>query len=1502
MADYEVENLKITLTVDDSDVVAKIKSIKDAFKGLGDAVRGEGTASAIKALSEGFKTFAEVLPQIAKASESINKFTEGLKSADMETFKKGLLDIGNAFSGVKFNEEAARGITSFSTALKALSKSATDFKPTGLERVVAAGSQLDAVANSVKKASSVGSGLRDLASGIAHLPSSMENFAKVDFNTWTANISKAVQRLVELNKVTTTLDSKGTHSISSLAGALKTLSEFGKEDSELAKNLSNSSTVIISFARNIANAISDDTLKKFKELALATARLAVSVKQIGRANFERVIGPQSLKSAMQGRNLNAGQEVGGFFKTPKLPLSFLDHKETLKELKKYNDLAKVVAKDLKKTFSDTGKSYQNFAKVISAPITLSIKGASATVRVTGSILKKAFSGISSAYRVMTRILGESVLASPLKTLANTVTDLHKRFTNFLSSIRRIAIYRAIRSGIKMITSAAKEGIDNLYNWALIVGNDFAPTMDSLATSALYAKNSFAAMASPLIDALAPAFEAVVDRAVQFMNVLNQTFATLTGKDTWRKAIRKQAEYTSEINNSSGALKELKATILGIDEINPLNDQPNRGRGSSDITPDYEGMFEVVDVAEEFNKTWKNSDWASLGSTLSNGLSKALDSIDWAKVKQKVNGVVGNTVSFFNGFFGNTQLWKSAAVAASEGLNTITGAMLTFTDNADFEQIGNNIAEGVRTSITTIDWANLGRTSVSGIKVFTKLFHGFTQGMSPQDWEALGVGIRDAVDSAISDIDWAQSFADLKSFSNGLLTALSSATRGISWEKLGKTISNGVTTSLGKINWTTIQGKLKTFGSKLGELLNGIFTNKSMFDEVGNGFGNGLNGITGAINEFQNTFNGRAAGMNLQKGLMSAVKKIDWPSLGRSLIAGLKIGLDIFHGFVSSMSASDWEYVGSEIGDMINEALQGIDWERTIKDLVSFTSGLLKALVSAAKKIKWREILKEILNGAKGADWGGLFSNLGDFLTETWPVFVIPLAFNGLKLLKDVALFSTQFKGSLGGISSAATSTSKIVSGAINGGMIMPILSLIGTFGTLGVVVNEAFNAESDAARDSTNVLVDNLLQQGAITKKQANEFKAALYVGSRDAKAEVERQVAEIARQYNLLPPVAERTGKKIPESLRNGINGGKSFVTSAVNSILAEVKKINTSVPDTTPAGTKATQGIANGAKNNRKAITSVLGEIVADFTGVRVPDKTAEGAKLPKTLGAGVKNNRSAMKTSINEVVADFTGVKSVDKSAVGASFPKTIAKGVNDNKATASKALNDVKALLTIPTPNLAGVGRAVPVSLAKGMNDNSKAVGNAVTAIANKVKILNSSRDDSPFYPYTWGTHLAQNFADGLSSQSSYVDKAARNVAQTARNVLAFSKPKLGPLSDADTYGPDFAKLFAEGLEQKDYLVAAAAKHIAQVAEMNMPVAASYSNTTTATLGSDSAALIRSVAQGAEDANAAQNELLREQNELLRQILAKSGEGVTAGAILGSMERANRRAGVAVSTIS
>lgn len=201
--------------------------------------------------------------------------------------------------------------------------------------------------------------------------------------------------------------------------------------------------------------------------------------------------------------------------------------------------------------------------------------------------------------------GESVkkASSAFGSLSDAISKT--KIGQFVNSIGRIAMYRAIRAAIKGVTSAAKEGIQNLAKYSAAINNTDASsanaTMSEYASTLLQVKNSVGAAIMPVLTALLPVVNTIADAFINAANAVNQFLQALNGKSTFTKAKKNTVDYAKSLKGASGAAKELQKTLLGFDEINRLNDE-NKGGGGGAAGADYSNMFEEAEVGGKIKKT------------------------------------------------------------------------------------------------------------------------------------------------------------------------------------------------------------------------------------------------------------------------------------------------------------------------------------------------------------------------------------------------------------------------------------------------------------------------------------------------------------------------------------------------------------------------------------------------------------------------------------------------------------------------------------------------------------------------------------------------------------------------------------------------------------------------------------------------------------------------------------------------------------------------------------
>lgn len=312
-------------------------------------------------------------------------------------------------------------------------------------------------------------------------------------------------------------------------------------------------------------------------------------------------------------------------------------------------------------------------------------------------------------------------AAPVKRLLPPLDAAQEKLKHLKYAFATVLTYGTIYRVMGLFKTGLTDGLDNLYQYSLITGNQFAASMDRAATSLLYLKNSIAAAAAPLINALAPALDFVVDKVVTLLNRFNQLVSALSGKTTYTKAVKQQTKYAEAVKDTSDAeddakkkADELKRSLTSFDEIHALDDNSSKDSSSSKKNdsgteiPDYGGMFTeenidggISDFAKNLKDTINKGDWQSLGKMLADKVNSAIDAIDWQGAGKK---------------FGY-------------GLNGIIQTSYYFLKYTDFAKIGNRFAQFLNMALAQVDFSKAGGLLVRKFTSLLDLIGGFLYGLN-----------------------------------------------------------------------------------------------------------------------------------------------------------------------------------------------------------------------------------------------------------------------------------------------------------------------------------------------------------------------------------------------------------------------------------------------------------------------------------------------------------------------------------------------------------------------------------------------------------------------------------------------------------------------------------------------------------------------------------------------------------------------------------------------------
>lgn len=312
-------------------------------------------------------------------------------------------------------------------------------------------------------------------------------------------------------------------------------------------------------------------------------------------------------------------------------------------------------------------------------------------------------------------------AAPVKKLLSPLSAVQDKLKHIKYALLTVVTYGSIYRIISLFKTGLTDGLDNLYQYSLITGNQFAASMDRAATSLLYLKNSIGAAAAPLVNALAPALDFVVDKVVTLLNRFNQLVSALSGKTTYTKAVKQQTKYAEAVKDISDAeddakkkADELKRSLTSFDEIHALDDNSSKDSSSSKKNdsgteiPDYGGMFTeenidggISDFAKNLKDTINKGDWQSLGKMLADKVNSAIDAIDWQGAGKK---------------FGY-------------GLNGIIQTSYYFLKYTDFAKIGNRFAQFLDMALAQVDFSKAGGLLVRKFTSLLDLIGGFLYGLN-----------------------------------------------------------------------------------------------------------------------------------------------------------------------------------------------------------------------------------------------------------------------------------------------------------------------------------------------------------------------------------------------------------------------------------------------------------------------------------------------------------------------------------------------------------------------------------------------------------------------------------------------------------------------------------------------------------------------------------------------------------------------------------------------------
>ena len=546
---------------------------------------------------------------------------------------------------------------------------------------------------------------------------------------------------------------------------------------------------------------------------------------------------------------------------------------------------------------------------------------------------------------------------------------------------------ALKNGIDADVASMSQAEKTMLRYQYVMANtqhaaeDFKRTADTWANQIRQLKQNFevlaATMGGAIVNALKPvvrALNAAIKAVTGFAKVISDALGFIFGwkyeeggggigsvEDEFEGAADAAGDMEKGTGGAADNAKKLKSYLLGIDELNVL--EPDDEKGSGGGSGGGGGAGGAASTADADGGHWEKANSAlmdyisnigslfALGRYISSALSRAMESIDWQKIYSKARNFGTGLAQFLNGLITPRLFANIGRTIANALINTVANAIDAFAIEFRWDKFGESLRAGFSAFCNSVDW----------VVVFSAAHN-------------LAVGIGTAINNFITPELFSDIGRTVGAALNVAFTFIGDLGETIDFSQLGVSIATGISTVLKTINWQTVYDAMSTWGKGLADFLNSLITPET-FGNIGTTLGHVLNAAFLFLNEFGTNYDWNNFGISIATGIENFFKTFN-PTMAGESLNGIITG--ILDALKVAIDNTNWEEVGNKISEFIRALDPG--------EIANSFGGLFDAAMDAAfetliqviKNIDWTRAVSEFVAGMQGAgntiDWAGIMTS------------------------------------------------------------------------------------------------------------------------------------------------------------------------------------------------------------------------------------------------------------------------------------------------------------------------------------------------------------------------------------------------------------------------------------------------------------------------------------------------------------------------------------------------
>ena len=906
-----------------------------------------------------------------------------------------------------------------------------------------------------------------------------------------------------------------------------------------------------------------------------------------------------------------------------------------------------------------------------------------------------------------------VAGKGIKALSNSVSNFIKNSKG--ARLQANALVKALTSLKRLlITRIKRMFISSIFNSAkeslqtlAKFSDSFNSAMSNIKNSAKQLSGNLAVSFGGLIQQLEPAITAFINMLSRAISYVNAFFALLGGRSTMIVAKKQTDDYAKSLAGAGGAAEELKRQVYGFDELNKRSDDSNGGGGGADGSDPF--------------------DEVPIDSVLPEKLRALFDELK--------------------------ELWE----------------------NEQFFDFGARIGEAFNSVIVTVDgWINntFRPKGVEWAENIALIFNGLVNGVN---WGALGKTLADGLNAIFDIVSTFFSKISIKAIVQAIEDFFASALQTVNPAALlavflMPNILNAVKAMIAKHSIATLViGALLALGPKLGDTLKQMVS--TIRDEMGKAFSDGLVWALNRLSEEIESVDWHEFTVSLLDGLKTALRNVEWDSVGSALAELLGAAFGAIAGAVVSLAQNIWTTL---IGAL--EAVKTY-FERYFKtyggDIIAgLWAGIKNALSSVDTWIR-KNIFDPIIKGFKKAfgiaSPSTVMKEMGSYIVEgllqgikdTWDSIVqffdtaiqqltsaLEAAWNAIQTGASTAwgniksAVTQQFDALRTGITSAASNIKSTLSTtweSVKSTASTTWESIKSTAGTAWDGIKNAVTQSFNTAKTNITNTANNIRTMLTSTWEGVRNTTVTTWENTRTA----------VAQKIDALKIGAANAANDTKVALSTAWDGIKSTAVSTWDAISSTVSQKFDSL---------------------KRSVTSQVDALKTDLSAAwRGIEQTAETSwnKITSTATTAWSNLSSTVSGLWNSLKSTLS---QTDWSSIGSNLVSGLNAGIQSAKSTvvssvsslASSLISKAKNALGIRSPStvFAEIGKYVDMGLIKGVDGYEKNVLQTVSGLAKDVSEQFAVEDAT----IRIGTEIG-----GISSELGRTAQILTGIAETFWNI-------------------------------------------------------------------------------------------------------------------------------------